>query len=580
MTAHGHAWLVRHGTTLMSWCAAALIIAAGIGAYASSFGGVFVDVDDQTSIVSNPHIRSLRNPWAAMALPPYTLPRGATAAGRPLLGLSFALTYALCGTAPWGYHLFNLIIHCVAALIVCGIVRRTLCHGRGLGWAPGAATAAAAAVAMLWVVHPLNTQAVTYMVQRAESQMGMLYLLALYCAMRAMQGGGGWWRAGAVAACSMGMLTKQVTVTAPLLIYLYDVIFASGSFRAALRQRRALHVALWATLLLQVPLHIIIADDIHDDFFTTNPLAIAAVNPGVILHYLRLALWPRPLIFAHAWPHRDLLLDIAGPWLLVTAALAWGAWGVWRKRWWGWLMAWFFLILAPTTSIYPNKHMNAVSEHRMYLSLLAVLAVWVLGAAWALRRYGSVVWRVAAWGSLAAVLVVYTGMTRARNEVYHEDDRFWRDSISKQPGHWRLRWEYADKLVRAGRVAAALPQYELVVAQAPHVPQACLAYGRALLAAGAYEAAVTNYLMGAQAGHHADVLYLNAAVAAERAGDTNRAIDYARAAVVCQPSNTAAHIHLRGWYAAVGDTARAAEHAAHAAALLRATLPARPGATP
>lgn len=558
------AWREKAGV----WCAAAVIVAGGVAAYSNSFAGTYIDVDDQISIVNNPHIRSLRNPWAAMTLPPYELPIGATPAGRPLVGLSLALTYALSETEPWGYHLFNLVIHCIAGIGAYGIVRRTLLYGRGGGWNERVATVAGMAVALVWIVHPLNTQAVTYMVQRAECQMGMFYLLTVYCAMRRMQGGSRWWSAGAVALCMMGMLTKQVMVTAPLVIYLYDVVYASGTWKGAWRERRWLHVLLWVTIVVQIPLHLIIAADIRDDFVTASPLAVAAINPRVILHYLRLSIWPHPLHFSHAWPHRHWWWDYGGPWLVATAVVVWGAWGVWRKRWWGWLVAWFFLILAPTTSIYPMKHEVTVCEHRMYLPLLAVVTAGVVGCAWLVRRQGRLVWQWAVWGVLLMVVTVYTGMTRARNEVYHDYEQFVQDTLGKQPEHWRVRYSYASYLREAGRMSEALREYSVIMTQVTNVPHVYLARGHVFMQLGRYEEAVVDYATGAGIGSHADVFYLNAAEAAARLGDINRAIEYGCAAVAHQPSNAAAHARLGAWYAAVGEMKRSGAHAAEAARLL------------
>src|SRR5690606_26507746 len=109
-----------------------------------------------------------------------------TAQGRPLLNLSLAINHAIGGTAVEGYHAVNLLIHVSAGLLLLGLVRRTLAlatvssfsgHGHARRTAP---SLLAGAVALLWVVHPLQTESVTYIIQRAESQVGLFYLLTLY----------------------------------------------------------------------------------------------------------------------------------------------------------------------------------------------------------------------------------------------------------------------------------------------------------------------------------------------------------------------------------------------------------------
>ena len=168
----------------------------------NSFGGVFV-LDDVRAIVRNPTIRTL---WPLSV--PLSPPSESTVSGRPVANLSFALSAALAAERPAAagadglapgqfvaldptpFHAGNLLIHLAAALALFGVVRRTLLSPRLRDWFEAAAAWLAFAVALLWVVHPLHTSAVTYIVQRVESLMGLFYLLTLYCAIRASDGRG------------------------------------------------------------------------------------------------------------------------------------------------------------------------------------------------------------------------------------------------------------------------------------------------------------------------------------------------------------------------------------------------------
>ena len=160
-----------------SWICAGLIAAAAAGAYATSFLGSF-QFDDIPSLLENPTVRRLWPPGI-----PLSPPHGAlTVSGRPILNLSFALNYAVSGYGLWSYHALNLLIHIGAALALFGIVRRTLA-GAGAPASQGTALA----VAAVWAVHPLTTESVTYVVQRAESLMGLFFLLTLYFFVRGVQ---------------------------------------------------------------------------------------------------------------------------------------------------------------------------------------------------------------------------------------------------------------------------------------------------------------------------------------------------------------------------------------------------------
>ena len=94
----------------------------------------------------------------------------------------------MAGTAVVGYHVTNLAIHVIAALLLFAVVRRTLLLS--LHHSLRSATWLACSIALLWAVHPLQTESVTYVIQRAESLAAMLYLLTLYCVIRGAERAG------------------------------------------------------------------------------------------------------------------------------------------------------------------------------------------------------------------------------------------------------------------------------------------------------------------------------------------------------------------------------------------------------
>ncbi len=151
-----------------------LILLAGGLAYANSCSGPFI-FDDLSDILVNPHIRRLW-PLANIFLAPPNDPVPA----RPIVNLTLALNYALSRYEVWGYHALNLVIHALAALVLFGLVRRTLLlPSLRQRYEPRAVWLALIA-ALVWVVHPLNTESVTYVIQRAEALLGLWMLLMLY----------------------------------------------------------------------------------------------------------------------------------------------------------------------------------------------------------------------------------------------------------------------------------------------------------------------------------------------------------------------------------------------------------------
>jgi hypothetical protein len=230
--------------------AAGLIVLAAVAAYSNSLRCPFV-FDDEFDIVSNTSIRRLWPIWDVFVIQD----AGRTALhARPVVNLSLALNHAAGGLNPLYYHLTNLLIHLLAGLTLFGIVRRTLrLPSLGARFA-AAATPLALATALIWTLHPLQTQAVTYVVQRYESLMGLFYLLSLYAAIRSgTSPHPRRWAAAAVAAALLGMGSKEVAVSIPLSILLYDRAFLAGSFREAWNRRRGMYVGLacaWAGFAL------------------------------------------------------------------------------------------------------------------------------------------------------------------------------------------------------------------------------------------------------------------------------------------------------------------------------------------
>ncbi|HUI06606.1 MAG TPA: tetratricopeptide repeat protein [Verrucomicrobiae bacterium] len=446
-----------------------VVVVAGILAYHNSFTGAFVR-DDLESIPKNPTIRHLWPIWQCLSPPRRG---GITVEGRPVINLSLAINYALGGYHVWGYHALNLAVHILAGLTLFGIVRRTLLQPAPMRSGPAlrerfgaAADELALAVAVLWTVHPLQTESVTYMIQRAESIMGLFYLLTLYCFIRGaepppvgngkwLMGDGSWrrlWYGLSVAACAFGMASKEVMATAPVTVMLYDRAFLSSSFREAWRRRRPLYCGLAATWLVLGWLLILTV---------RNALTLAgsggitwrqylATQPGVILDYLRLSLWPTPLGVRVGWLIARTWTDIVPSAIVVLILLAGTAWA-WRKRTaWGFVGAWFFLILAPSSSFIPLS--DLFCEHRMYLPLAAIVSVVVIGLYSVAGRR--------AFAVLAALTIGLGLLTWRRNQDYRSELSLWGAAAAKFPKNAAAHYYYALALETEGRITEASRHFE------------------------------------------------------------------------------------------------------------------------
>jgi protein O-mannosyl-transferase len=441
--------------------AGAVIVLAALAVYGNSFAGPFV-YDDLSATTGNPTIRHLWPIWTSLHPPP----GGYVVSGRPVTNFSFAVSHALSGPAVWGYHVLNLAIHALAGLTLFGVVRRTLLLPSRRGRFDAAALPMAAVAALLWTVHPLQTESVTYVSQRTESLVGWFYLLTLYAFLRGVGAPrAGPWHAVAVGTCLLGMATKEVMATAPLMVLFFDRSFVSGSFRDAWRRHRRCYLGLAATWLL---LAWLVAGTGGNRGGTVGfGVGVAWWKYGLtqfeaIARYLGLAVWPHPLVFDYG----TFWVTGAGPVapyaLLVGSLVAGTLIALWRWPAAGFLGAWFLGVLAPS-SLAPGT-VQMVVEHRMYLSLAAVIVAEVLVLhAWAGRR--AVL--------LLAVLVPALGLlTARRNEDYRSEAAIWGDTVAKRPANARAQYNLGLALARAGRVPEASAHYAEAVRLKPDYAEA------------------------------------------------------------------------------------------------------------
>jgi Tfp pilus assembly protein PilF len=462
----------------------AALLLAGIVAYSNTFSDPFF-FDDGPSIVDNPTIRSLWPPWSALT-PPAT---GASVANRPVINYSFAVNYAFGGLDVRGYHLANLAIHLCAALALFGIVRRTLrqpvLHPR-FG---DSALSIAFVVALWWLLHPLQTESVTCVVQRTESLMGLCYLLTLYTAIRAMQSPQPLrWQILAFAACLAGMASKEVMVSAPFIVFLYDRTFVSGTFRAAWDRRKWSYVSLAATWILLAWLVLVWGGGNRSGTssfgrgITTGEYFLTQCEG--IVRYLKLSFWPHPLVLDYGtYLARDPMVIVPCFLFLSTLAVA-SVMGLWRRPAWGFVGIWFFAILAPSSSLVPLPT-QTLAEHRMYLPLAAVIALSVVGLhALTGRRFLLV----------GIGLAVGLGaLTIRRNTDYRSAVAIWSDTVIKCPDNARAQYGLGFVLLRAGRAAEAIPHDQRALQINPNLPDVWCDLGLAYGQVGQVPAAIGYY---------------------------------------------------------------------------------------
>lgn len=474
------------------WCPISIVL-LGLIAYFNSFDGVFV-FDDLNHIIRNERIHEVWPPWRLLA------------ARRPTLDFSLAINYAIGKTDPWGYHLVNIVIHLLSGLTLYGIVRRTVARWGEDRRHVRAAPLLALIVAAIWTVHPLQTQSVTYIVQRSESMMGMFFLLTLYCVIRGVDSrDAARWFAAAVAACALGVGSKAVALAAPVVILLYDGVFLAPSFAHAVRQRGRLYLGLFSAaglvfILTGVAKGVLASSGRSTVGFGTSDvtsLGYALSQPGVIVHYLSLAFWPAGLLLDHKWPVAETAGQIVPQALIIGMLLLWTVIGLARRHWLGFVGAWFFVILAPTSSIVPIK--DLAFEHRMYLPLAGVIAFVVIGmyAAYAhLRGIQRLPVQLSPAVPIALAMLATGSLSFAtihRNRAYHSEIAMWQDVVAKKPDNHRAFYNLGGAHEMARDMEAALLAYRESVRLEPEWSWSRSKLGVALSATGEKAKAIEQF---------------------------------------------------------------------------------------
>jgi tetratricopeptide (TPR) repeat protein len=523
--------------------ALAALCAVGAAAYANTFGVPFV-LDDWNNILDNPFIR-----WTQIDLESVRFTVSNAPLARPIAYLTFALNHWFGGYEVAGYHAVNLAIHLANAFLVYLLTKLTLRRLPLLSAqaspapAPAAVPWLALAAALVFVAHPIQTQSVTYVVQRMNLLCAFFYLSALCAFVRgrlsASRARAAAWFALAVLSSALALGSKENAATLPLAAWLYDWFFLRD-----LRRGRRAELALLLMVALFAGLFVgrggtTLLDHSAREFTLWERLL---TQPRVVLLYVSLIALPLPsrLNLAHDVAFSRGLLDpptTLAAILAIGLALALAVRIARRRRLASFAILWVFLELAIESTIFP---IELVFEHRTYLPLVGI-CLWLtvpLGGLAARRRPLAI-------AATAAVVVALACLTFVRNATWGDEIRLWSDAAAKSPGLVRAHTNLGVALSRAGRHEEALASYERGLALAPDSAE--LHYDRvfSLRALGREQEAeseldIVLYLAPDHAGAHQ-----LKGEAALRRGDLGAAIQHLRDALAAN-NRVAATYHLLG----------------------------------
>ena len=584
----------------------------GFLTYSNTFDSPF-HFDDQTNIEDNVHIRMTELNWHGIL----GIFKGKSWA-RPVPMLSFALNYYFGRYDIAGYHLVNVLIHVTSAILLYFFLTTTL----GLLPTPlPHASWVAFFSALLWLVHPVQTQSVTYIVQRTNSMAALFYVLSLLLYVRGRiaqrqgaaseQGRGDrntlktpfpapfLWFAGSALAGLLAVGSKETSVTLPFFVFLYEWYFLQDLSRAWLRRYLPWILCACVPMLVLVTIHLAIHHGILTNYrkfdFTMSQRVLTELR--VVLYYLSLLFYPHPsrLNLDHDFPLSHSLID--PPTTLLSLGVIGGfvglaCWLAKKERLLSFSILWFFGNLVIESSFIP---LDLLFEHRLYLPSMLLTLIVVAGL------YRHVRPKPLTTGLLCAVTVVLCLWTYQRNVVWRDGLSLWADTVKKSPNKARPHNNLGEAFSDLGRLEEAIAHYRealrikpdyglahnnlgvalakqgkteeamahLVYHRAPYEevsgsePKTAATYndlGNELFKQGELDEAIVHYQEALRIQPDYPTAHNNLGIALSRQGNPKEAIVHYQEALRIEPGYTKAHYNLANVLLSVGRLEEAIDH--------------------
>ena len=468
---------LKYETLLLSLLAIVVILI-----YTDTLTTPFI-LDDIRNIRDNPHIRvptlSLKN-----------LTRAAfqsLESSRPVANISFALNYYFNGLNLVGLHLTNILIHLAGGIFLYFFVKATLrtpvlrAQFEKCDWIPFFAS-------FLWLVHPLQTQSVAYLVQRMNSLAAMFYILSMlfYVKFRLNAGNRRIWPllAGCALAGLLAVGTKQIAATLPVFIILYEwYFFQSLSLNWARRHFLVLSGIFLLLIIISLiyldydPIVGILSAYKHRDFTLVQRVL---TQSRVVIFYLGLLLWPQPSRlnldhdFALSYSLTDPVTTLISM-AVITALIALAILTAKREPILSYGILWFFGNLVIESSVIG---LELVFEHRNYLPSMFVIPAMVA----LVFRYVKPTWAGVVF--LCVVGTLFTVWTFERNRVWSDELSLYRDCVEKSPAKARPHNNFGAILLQRGRLPEAIDELQTALRIKPDYSDAHYNLANALVKQG------------------------------------------------------------------------------------------------
>jgi len=562
-----------------------LIVAVGFLIYSNTFHVPFV-YDDASFIVGNPAIKDFhyfKEPWEVLKIPTIASNYRTQFITRIFANFTFAVNYTWHGLDVAGYHVFNLLIHIANALLVYLLVLVTFrtpflsLHSGENRDGEYYAGIIALFSALIFVSHPVQTQAVTYITQRFASLVTTFYLLSIILYAKARLSVSPGRRTllytAAVVSVILAMLTKENAFTLPAAIALYEVMFLDGK----LRDRILYLLPVIATMII-IPLIVIKAHGMLADMRAVDDeLKIAGVPPRsrwdylitqfrVVMTYIRLLVFPVNQNLDYDFPVITSFLTpsviVSFMFLLLMFSCSIYCYLVSRRtdvkdshqlRLVSFGLLWFFITLSIESSVIALD--NVIYEHRIYLPSAMLAAAFTTFLFWSAEKAGK---RMPLMGKavipvLVMIVVVFSGATYTRNSVWKSGISLWEDTAKKSPGKARVHYNLGVFYSRDNRLEDAVGAYQTAIGIYPGFAAAHGDLGAVYGKMGRLKDAETELRTALEINPKFAEAHVNMAVLFEKQGLLRKAAEELKNALNLDPYNAFARTNLGVIYAKQGS---------------------------
>lgn len=503
--------------------------------------------DDHFQILENPWITDLRFVPKMFATGVWEFEGGVSNYYRPVMHLSYALTYQVSGLSPWGFHAVNILLHTAVSAMVFLMALALLERSGEPRWA---ARRPALLGGLVFATHPVLTETVAWVACVPELSFTLLFLLALWLYARAERIRSGVF-AASLAAYFASTFCKETAVTLLAVIVLYDYAFRSERLRLVEAAKWYTPFALATAVYLAVRLSALAAIAPFKRHASLTMFQYAINVFPLFTQYLGTLLLPADLNAYHVlhpiltlWSPRGILS------LILTAAFAVATVIASHKS--RRLLFSLCLIALPLLPVLyiPVLGENTFAERYLYLPAVGFAFAVTCGLAWVQRQRPHWMW--VGVTITVAVLGIYSVASVNRSAVWRNDETLWTDTVKKSPESASVHNEMGIMLAERGVVDAAIMEYRTALRLNPSLWFAHNNLGTLLEQQGRLDEAIAHYLAAISARPSFAKAYNNLGTAYAKAGRLKEAVNSYRAALRLKPEAFEAYLNLGNAYSDMG----------------------------